>query len=318
MVTSDLAEVASGLGDAARIGGLLGEATRYHLASGGTAWRAQLAIECGHALGVRRVDCILLAVACELVHQASVVQDDAQDKAPLRRGQESAAAKFGAATAVCVGDHLLVSAFAQLAALPRSPDLIRLFGHGIGQMAAAQAEEFNPALWSTMTQLRYEALIGGKSGAMVVLPVAGAALLAGLPAAEVAHLTAAAQALGIAYQAGDDVQDLVTDLISGSLNGVVVRGLVGAGEAGRPRWLDLLARARLGKLPAKEALAVAEALKTERALTLDWSLALLSNAAAGLSAQASRRCSPLVSVIDQAADMLASRMARDRKSLYAA
>lgn len=318
MVTSDLAQVASKLRDAAQVGGLLGGATSYHLASGGKAWRARLAIACGQALGVRRDDRIGLAVACELVHEASVIQDDIQDAAPQRRGQQSAMARFGASTAMCVCDHLLVSAFAQLASLPCSPDLIRLFATAISQMAAAQAEEFNPTLWPTMTWLRYEALIAGKSGAMVVLPVAGAALLAGLPEPDIAELTRAARMLGMAYQAGDDVQDLTADLTSGSLNGVIVRGLNAAGLTTRARWLDILARGRLGRLLVDEAKSATATLLSETALTLDWSLALLSGVSAGLHGRISPRCSPMIPVIDQAAEELAKRLAPSRASRHAA
>lgn len=318
MVTSDLAQVASKLQDAAQVAGLLGSATSYHLASGGKAWRARLAIACGQALGVRRDDRIVLAVACELVHQASVIHDDIADAAPQRRGRQSATARFGASTALCVGDHLLVSAFAQLASLPRCPDLVRLFATAISQMASAQAEEFNPTLWPTMTWLRYEALIAGKSGAMVVLPVAGAALLAGLLEPDIAELTRAARMLGMAYQAGDDVQDLSADLASGSLNGVIVRGINAAGQTTRARWLDVLARGRLVGLSEGEAMGSAATLQSETALTLDWSLALLSGASAGLHGQTSPRCSPMISVIDQAAEELARRLAPSRESRHAA
>jgi len=42
MFTSDISQVAADLNEAARIGGLLGDATAHHLASGGKAWRAKL------------------------------------------------------------------------------------------------------------------------------------------------------------------------------------------------------------------------------------------------------------------------------------
>ena len=131
MVISDLAQVASALDGAVKIGGLLGDATNYHLASGGTAWHARLDIACSESVGVRHDDRIALAEACELVHQASVAHDDVQDEASLRRGRQSATAKSGAPAVLCVGDHLLVSAFAQLDSLLCNPDLIRLFAAGI-------------------------------------------------------------------------------------------------------------------------------------------------------------------------------------------
>jgi len=315
MFEADLSLVASALDDAARIGGRLGDATRYHLGSGGTAWRARLAIACGLALGVRRDDIIRLACACELVHQASVVHDDVQDGAPRRRGCDSVTAKFGAATALCVGDHLLVCAFAQLAPLPGSPSLTRLFAAGVSEMAAAQAEEFSPALWSSMTWQHYETLAAGKSGAMVVLPIAGAALLGGAPATDIEQLTRVARMLGMAYQAGDDIDDLAADIAGGSLNGVVARGMDLACEQRRASWIDLLARGRSGSLPEAEAVCAAASLRSEAELTQDWVLALLSSAPASLRGCASPRLSALVPVIDATAEALSNcdALARERR-----
>jgi geranylgeranyl pyrophosphate synthase len=318
MFEADLSSVASALDDASRIGGRLGDATRYHLGSGGRAWRARLAIACGLALGVCRDDIVRLACACELVHQASVVHDDVQDGASMRRGLDSVTATFGTATALCVGDHLLVCAFAQLAPLPGSAPLTQLFATCISEMAAAQAEEFSPALWNTMTWQRYETLVAGKSGAMVVLPIAGAAMLAGALATEIDELTRVARMLGMAYQAGDDIEDLTADINGGSLNGVVARGMDLACGQRRTSWLDLLARGRSGSLSEADAVHAAASLRSETALTQDWIRALLSSASASLRGCASVRCSALVPVIDQTAEALSNCMAADRERRRAA
>jgi geranylgeranyl pyrophosphate synthase len=318
MFTPDIFQISAALNEAARIGGLLGDATAYHLASGGKAWRARLATSCGQALGVQPQDHFGLAVACELVHQASVVHDDVQDAAPLRRGRASVAARFGAPAALCVGDHLLVTAFAQIAELPAGPALARLFGAGISTMAAAQAEEFHTAFWPGITWTRYEALVAGKAGAMVVLPVAGAALLAGLPASDIHKLSRAARILGIAYQANDDIDDLTADIAAGSLNGVIVRGLDAAGETRRAWWLDLLTRARLERLSQAEAVQAAARLQQERQMTLQWVLALLPTAVKELGDCSNPLCHALTPVIDQAADRLASNLTSGRESRHAA
>jgi geranylgeranyl pyrophosphate synthase len=318
MFTSDTFEISAVLNEAARIGGLLGDATAYHLASGGKAWRAGLAASCGHALGVQPQDHFGLSVACELVHQASVVHDDIQDEAPLRRGRASVAARFGAPAALCVGDHLLVTAFAQLAALPAGPALIRLFGAGISTMAAAQAEEFPTTLWPGITCPRYEALVAGKAGAMMVLPIAGAALLAGLPAPDIDTLSDAARILGMAYQMSDDIDDLASDIAAGSLNGVIVRGLDAAGETERAWLLDLLARARRERLSHVEAGRVAARLQQETRMTRNCALALLSASVTELRDRSSPLCHSLIPVIAQAAEMLANNLTHGGETRHAA
>jgi geranylgeranyl diphosphate synthase type II len=301
---SDTAQIAAALQAASQTGGLLGDATAYHLASGGKAWRAHLAIGCGRALGLDGQHVIGLAAACELVHQASVVHDDVQDRALLRRGRPSVAARFGEQAAVCVGDHLLVGAFATVASLPVGQALVRMFAAGVSEMAAAQAEEFSTALWSTMTWTRYEALIAGKAGAMVVLPLAGAALLAELSPSDVLQVSRAARVLGAAYQASDDIADLAADVASGSLNGVIARRLELAGETARAALLDVLARARRDRLPPAEAALQAGGLQQDRAAVSDWARSLRPRAAAMLRGRSGLRCHALVPVIDRAADAL--------------
>lgn len=301
MFESDLALVASALDDAVRIGGRLGDATRFHLDNGGRAWRARLAIACGLALGVRRDDIVRLACPCELVHQASVVHDDVQDGALMRRGGPSVMAKFDPATALCVGDHLLACAFA-----------------GISETAAAQAEEFSPALWPTMTWQHYEALVAVKSGAMVVLPIAGAAMLAGLLPTDIVDLTLAARMLGVAYQAGDDIEDLAADIAGGSLNGVVARGMDAANEQLRASWIDLLARGRSGSRSEAEAVRAAGSLRPEAALTQDWIVNQLASPSALRRGCASPGCSALVPVIDEMGEALSKCVASNRERCHAA
>ena len=153
-----------------------------------------------------------------------------QDNATTRRGRDSLGARFGAPITLCVGDHLFVCAFAQLAALTEGPALARLFASVVSQMAAARAEEFGPALWATMTWPCYQSLIEGKAVALLALLVAGAAVIAGLPAQDTDLVGHAARTLGVAYPAGDDVDDLAAGLAFGALNGIIVRGLDNAGE----------------------------------------------------------------------------------------
>ncbi len=306
MLQSDLAQVKSALAASVAGEGVLGEATAFHLASGGKAWRARLALDCGQALDLGRPDRIGLALTCELIHQASVVHDDIQDKATTRRGRSSVAARFGPAIALCVGDHLLMSAFGQLSALSENAALARLFGGAVSQMAAAQAEEFGPALWTTMTWPRYVSLIEGKAGAMLVLPVAGAAVLAGLPATDVDLACRAARILGVAYQAGDDVADLAADLAQGALNGVIARGLDHCGEIKRAQWQERLAQARRSRLSEAEAGFWAATLNSQAEAVTAWRRALLADASAALQLGASPGCRALIPLIDAAARQLAA------------
>src|SRR6185503_502639 len=73
-----------------------------------------------------------MAAAVELVHCASLVQDDLPcfDNADMRRGQPACHVVYGDATAILVGDALLTLAFEPLANAParRAPVAFRLMG----------------------------------------------------------------------------------------------------------------------------------------------------------------------------------------------
>lgn len=305
-----LAAVASLLREAVRGDGHLGAAAAHHLASGGAAWRADLALDCAGVLGLPQGIGIRLAAACELVHQASIVHDDVQDEAIVRRGRPSVAACFGAPTTICLGDALLAAAFGVASELPRAAELVRFFAARVQEAAAGQAEEFSPGLWQAMTPDRYRALVESKAGAMIALPVMGTALLAGLPGPEVDQAGRAARAIGAAYQASDDLQDLEADLARGALNGVVAFDLHSRTAVGRRALLGVLDRAREEGLRASDVAREAQRLRRTAPEFVLWALGLLAGAEAEQHA--------LQPVIARTAAQLANRLAPARLSADAA
>lgn len=272
------ARVAAVLETATRGKGVVAEAVAYHLGTGGRAWRARLSLECGQALGIAEADAVNLAAACELVHQASVVHDDVQDKAGLRRGVPSVAARYGTAAAICVGDILLVRAFAMLAPLPHGMQLVGLFSDRIAQIIVGQGEEFSSDLWPTMNVERYQGLISAKAGAMVALPVEGVAVLAGLHESAVQTAGHVACLLGVAYQAADDICDLATDIQHGALNGVLVWALSRDKPSRHAALPARLLRAQTMGLSAAEALGLAAEVQHEAPHLMTWARARVSEA----------------------------------------
>ena len=282
--------------------GLLGTAVNHHRESGGGAWRVRLALQSSAILGIPHEDAVRLAAACELVHQASVVHDDVQDGSSLRRGRASALDRFGAPVAICLGDHLLVAAFAVIADMPRCGPLVRFFAACIGQAAAGQAAEFSPDLWQGMALSRYRAIVEGKAGAMVALPIGGALVLAGSPKGAVEAVGRAARALGVAYQASDDIEDLASNLARGTLNGLVVAALQSQAPPERYALLRLLERGRRDGLPAAEAVVQAQRLRRSLPALVGWANGVLAEATASQHAVAP--------VLGQAAALLADRLNR--------
>jgi len=252
-------------------------------------WRAKLAIACAGELGVADTGALTLAAACELVHQASVVHDDVQDQAPLRRGQMSVGARFGTPVAICVGDYLLMAAFRTLAEAPHDAALTRLFSSCVSDMAAGQAEGFNPMLWSTITLTRYVSLIEAKAGAMIALPVEAAAMLGGLGADDVLRARQFACAMGVAYQITDDIADVALDLVRGELNGVLVQAVCcGDPERGNSLRMALTCAAEQGVALRDETTLIAS-LRPAAEATIRWRDSLLAEAMKELAGHPLRR-----------------------------
>ena len=196
------------------------DAVAQHLKAGGSRLRSRLCLNASLRLGLAEEDAVCLASTCELLHNASLVQDDLMDRAPMRRGQTSAWAFFGQETAVLAGDLMLSAAYASLVAFSdacRIPELIRLVHSRTSEVILGQASEKASEHKAIRTMTEYEILARGKSSSLLALP-----LELPLTASGLHHYLEAAQeiasAFSIAYQIADDLEDVGEDAASGTLN----------------------------------------------------------------------------------------------------
>jgi geranylgeranyl diphosphate synthase type II len=186
----------------------LAAAMRHALFPGGARIRPCLCLGVAGALGDPRPALALgAAAAVELLHCASLVHDDLAcfDDAPLRRGRPSVQAAFGQATAVLVGDALIVAAFETLArAGAGAPgllaELVGLLARAVGPrqgLIAGQAWEAEPAV-------DLERYHRAKSAALFEAAMAAGALAGG---AAPERWGLPGRLLGLAYQLADDLAD---------------------------------------------------------------------------------------------------------------
>lgn len=193
------------------------DAAGYHLRAGGQRVRARLALHAGLALGISSADAVTIATTVELLHNASLVHDDIQDRDSVRRGHQAVWARFGINTAICTGDLLLSAAYAALCKLEDSralPAMVLLVHERTataidGQCADLMASaEIESDIASAIT--RYQQIAVGKSGALLCLPIELALLASGqdryLPDAR-----RAVEAFSIGYQIVDDLNDVQND-----------------------------------------------------------------------------------------------------------
>jgi geranylgeranyl diphosphate synthase type I len=198
-----LALVEQLLRDAARTSGHLGQAAAYVLERPGKRVRARLALDLAESLQIPPEQGITLAAAVELLHNASLVLDDVQDRDEMRRGQASAWRAFGRSQAINVGTFLIGQSFALAARLPAASPL---FASTLREATVGQSAEidFHTA---TPTLPAYEKMAEAKTGALFALAARAAALLARLPDDLASAAGQSYARLGAAYQVQDDLAD---------------------------------------------------------------------------------------------------------------
>ena len=217
-----------------RLGSILWE----HLSSGGKQLRARLTLAAAEVLGHPRQNAVPWAVACEMLHNATLVHDDLQDGDRLRRGREAVWVRHGVAQAINVGDLALMLPYRALEHLDTS-DAQRWY---LSRALARAAEEVVRGQSFEMTLLPTERLdwddyaraTTGKTAALFGLPVEGAALLAGYSPEQARDLAEPFRAIGLLFQIQDDVLDLYgdkgrgipgSDLAEGKVSALVVEHL---------------------------------------------------------------------------------------------
>ncbi len=185
----------------------LREALSYAVFPGGGRLRPQLCLVAALACGDADPDSADgAAAAVELLHCASLVHDDMPcfDDADARRGKPAVHKAFGEATALLVGDALIVQAFAEVGRTPRAGALVSTLAEAAGAtrgIIAGQAWESEPAV-------ALDAYHRAKTASLFEAAAAMGAIAAG---ADPEPWRAFGDAVGRVYQSADDIADATAD-----------------------------------------------------------------------------------------------------------
>ena len=149
------------------------------------------------------------AVAVECFHKASLIHDDVEDRDVERYGQPTINALYGDAFAINVGDALLGLGY-RILAQSNNAELLRLIADAHVKLCRGQGEEL---MWdkSLVTMDQVMTIFRNKT-----VPAFEVSLMLGLSCTGgYAHLrpmlSAYSDALGIAYQLKDDLEDYTQD-----------------------------------------------------------------------------------------------------------
>lgn len=188
-------------------------AVHYHLNGEGRRIRAQLAIDSSFALDLDSDDTIAIGATVELLHNASLVHDDLQDRDEMRRGAPSVWAKFGEPIAICVGDLLISAAYAASASLKRttnSANFIQTVHSSVSRTIYGQSADLYAQVHKPKELNIYEQIAAAKSGPLLSMPMELPLIVAG----HNDKIEACRRALNyyaIAYQIADDINDIDQD-----------------------------------------------------------------------------------------------------------
>ena len=215
-VTAPLPPAGLGLGDAGAARAEIEAPGWDLLALGGKRWRPLLlALSCRMCGGPEDA-AVALAPVVELAHNGSLIVDDIEDGADLRRGAPAAHLRHGLDLAINAGNllYFLPAGYLAAAGLDDAVELqvhrrygqamLRLhYGQGLDILWHREPERIPPIP-------EYFTMCRAKSGSLAGLAAALGATAACAPAAVTTLLGEAGEEFGVCFQIIDDVRNLTT------------------------------------------------------------------------------------------------------------
>ncbi len=186
------------------------EAARHLMDAGGKRFRpllVLLAAECGPDAGSQ--DVIDAACVVELTHLASLYHDDVMDEAALRRGADSANARWDNHVAILTGDWLFSKSSELTAGL--GPDAVKIQAHTFSRLVEGQILETVPPASPEVALEHHLRVVAGKTGSLIATSALYGARFAGAPAEVEEALAAYGEIVGAAFQISDDILDIASE-----------------------------------------------------------------------------------------------------------
>jgi octaprenyl-diphosphate synthase len=205
----------------------LSEQLSYIVSETGKGMRPALTLFSGKLFNYDLATLLPMAVSVELMHTATLVHDDAIDKADTRRGRTTINRKWGDEIAILMGDFLFAKA-GEFVSDTQNPRVIKLFSQTLGIISSGEIGQFRGAYNLHQTREDYLRRIYRKTGSLFSLATQSGAILGQAPETAIKVMKEYADNLGIAFQIIDDILDFTSteeamgkpvgsDLIQGTL-----------------------------------------------------------------------------------------------------
>ncbi|MFC7045178.1 polyprenyl synthetase family protein [Halobacteriaceae archaeon GCM10025711] len=183
---------------------------------GGKRWRAVLFLVLVDGLGENPHEFLTYATIPEILHNGTIIVDDVEDGAELRRGEPALHHRYGVDVALNAGNALY---FIPLKILSRNPaDLsperrlaaYEMLTHELNRTHLGQGMDI---CWHNdhdvaVTEAEYMEMSACKTGCLGRIVARLAAIVAGASETTERHLANFAERMSIAFQIGDDILDV--------------------------------------------------------------------------------------------------------------
>ena len=210
-IESDLEQVDTTFKERATSGlDILNSASMHALGSPGKRLRTALTLLSGKLNTYRFEKLLLLSVAFEMTHLATLIHDDIIDKAATRRGNPTVNALWGDQVAILLGDYYFAKTAGLIADI-EDPRIDHLFSDTVATVCEGTILELMTAGQASLSLQSYYEKISRKTACLIAACCKGGAIISGASDKEVELLYTYGLNLGIAFQIIDDILDYTED-----------------------------------------------------------------------------------------------------------
>ncbi|MCL2031803.1 MAG: polyprenyl synthetase family protein [Methanomassiliicoccaceae archaeon] len=188
----------------------LTEICRYVLGSNGKRIRPSMCLLSHRACGGKEIrKAIDVATAIEIIHNATLIHDDINDRGDLRRGAQAAYKKYSVGKSIIAGDFMFATGYRLIGTA--SPEVVDYIVEASAAMGAGEFEQKDLEHSVGATEEEYMKIIEGKTAKLIECGAKIGAFLAGVDGETIYNTGEFAFRTGMAFQIVDDILDVTGD-----------------------------------------------------------------------------------------------------------
>ncbi len=249
----------------------------YLLDLGGKRWRPTLMLLFIEALGKNSKDYLRFCIIPEVIHNATLVHDDIEDKSETRRGAPAVHIKYGIDVATNLGDFMQFFPMRIFSSDPKLSLEIKnkLFGCYIENLTRVTVGQGVDIAWhaglinlENITEQNYLQMSTDKTGVLARLSCEFAGIFAEIDEKTIKTIGDFGAGIGVAFQIQDDILNIDESKVSESKGGVgdditegkislmVIHTLKKASEGDKKSLLSILAEHTTDKEKISKAISI--------------------------------------------------------------